>query len=548
MTKDHLSITGKKWTISRENLDEDIVLALKNERNISDNTNAKLSDPMLFPEMAKAVERIKKALASKEVVGIFGDYDADGVTGTAQLLRYFRRHGTEPVVHLPHRSLEGYGMKKLSIDALHAKGVTLLVTVDTGIAAHEEIAYASSLGMDVIITDHHRPQGGRPDAYAVIHPQVPSQFPNPHLCGAGVAFMLVRALERTDRDTSLASDVSWDGIDLDIALATIGTIGDLVPLTGENRTLVMNGLKFLAKLPPSPLRDFLEEVKGDAPITASDIAFRVVPRINAAGRMAHPDIALKAILEGGDALTELHTLNGDRRTFVDELDATHSIEDDDNLFIVVTSEQITPGTAGLLASRFTERTGRPSLVGAVMGETVVASLRGPKAVDIVECLQSDKVSALLLSFGGHAQAAGCTFLAKNTDALRIALSHVLHEGGINIESLKPVVSIDAEIPASHLTMSMAKNIASLEPFGSGNPEPVFFVRAQIISDTRAVGSEKTHLQCRVGGIKAIGFGLGAHAENLGSSRVDIACRLGVNTWQGRESVQIFIEDIREARL
>jgi len=540
MSNDQLSITGKKWTINRENLGEDIVSDLRKERNISDDTNAKLSDPMLFPEMAKAVARIKKALASDETIGIFGDYDADGVTGTAQLLRYFRRHSTEPVIHLPHRSLEGYGMKKLSIDALHKKGVTLLVTVDTGIAAHEEIAYAKSLGMDIIITDHHRPQGGRPDAFAVIHPQVPSQFPNPHLSGSGVAFMLVRALEDTPH---------WNGIDLDIALATIGTVGDLVPLTGENRTLVIHGLKFLASLPSSPLKDLLDDVKGTGPITAGDLAFKVVPRINAAGRMAHPDIALRAILEGGDALTELHKLNGDRRTFVDELDSLLSPEDHaDDPFIVVTHESMTPGTAGLLASRLTERTGRPSLVGAIVRETVMASIRSPKGIDVVECLASNDVSSLLISFGGHAQAAGCTFLAKNTDALRIALGDVLRERGIDAESLKPVLGIDAEIPVSHVTMSMAKNIASLEPFGSGNAEPVFLIRAQIISNTRAVGSEKTHLQCRIGGIKAIGFGLGAHAETLGQARVDIACRLGVNTWQGRESVQMFIEDIRETRL
>lgn len=535
--KETLSLTGKKWVLAREEAEPDIVARLRRERGITTDPAAKLSDPMLFPEMQRAVERIKKAVTSRETIGIFGDYDADGVTGTAQLLRYFRRHGVEPVVHLPHRALEGYGMKKVSIDALKEKGVTLLITVDTGIAAHAEIAHAKAIGMDVIITDHHRMQGGRPDALAVIHPHVPSAFPNPDLSGSGVAFMLVRALE---------DNQPWEGIDLDIALATIGTIGDLVPLTGENRTLVIHGLKFLSRLPSSPLKDLLDDVNAKGALTAGDIAFRVVPRINAAGRMAHPDIALRAILEGGEALEELHRLNGERRSFVDELDALLSAEAaSDHAFIVVTSGSVTPGTAGLLASRFTERTGRPSLVGAVLGEVTVASIRSPEGVDVVECLEHSSVRPMLLSFGGHAQAAGCTFATADAVALREGLCAVLKSRGIDAESLRPVLTLDAVLPPSDLTMEMVQRLASLEPFGTGNDEPVFLLRAQTISDLRAVGSDGTHLQCTIGRVKAIGFGLGAYADKLGSTRVDVACRLGSNAWNGRESLQIFIEDIRE---
>ncbi len=539
LMQEKLSLTGKKWVLRREGVTQDIAQTLRSERGIDDDPAARLSDPFLFPEMKTAVDRIRRAMEKGEKIAIFGDYDADGVTASAQLLRFFRRHGIEPLVHLPHRALEGYGMKKMSIDALQKKGAQLLITVDTGIAAHAEIAHAKSLGMDVIITDHHRPQGGRPDALAVIHPQVPSAFPNAHLAGSGVAFMLVRALEGCQ---------PWEGIDLDIALATIGTVGDLVPLTGENRTLVIHGLKFLSKLPSSPLKDFIEEVRGTGPLTAGDVAFRIVPRINAAGRMAHPDIALRAILEGGESLAELHKLNGDRRSFVDELDHLLSKEaKEHHAFIVVTSQNVTPGTAGLLASRFTERTGRPSLVAAILGENAVGSIRSPEGLDVLECLEHPSVRPFLLTYGGHAQAAGCTFLAADAVRLRDALSAALAERGIDAESLTPVLTIDAELPPSEVNANFVRGLSSLEPFGAGNDEPVFLLKAQTIADLRAVGSDASHLQCRIGQIKAIGFGLGAHAGKLGSERVDVACRVGMNAWNGKESVQLMIEDIRSCR-
>lgn len=487
--------------------------------------------------MQKAVERIQRAMKSGETIGIFGDYDADGVTATAQLVRYFRRHNIEPIVYLPDRMKDGYGMKIPSIDALKVKGVSLVITVDTGIAAHAEIAYASTLGIDVVVTDHHRPQGGRPEALAVIHPQVPSDFPNQHLAGAGVAFMLLRGLE---------DGKPWEGIEFDIALATIGTIGDLVPLTGENRTLVIHGLKYLDDLPPSPLRTFIDDVRGTGPLTAGDIAFRVVPRINAAGRMAHPDIALRALLDGGDALEELHRLNGDRRTFVDDLDAV--LKDDSaasDLFVVVASSDVTPGTAGLIASRFTERLGKPSLVAAILGEMATASIRSPDGIDVMEYLSDSSVKKFLVTFGGHAQAAGCTLRASDVPAVRAALNALLAARGITEESLKPSLSLDAIITPVALGMGFMKELQSLAPFGAGNDEPVFLLSSQKMTDLRTVGADKSHLQCRIGAIKGIGFGLGALVDQISHDKVfDIACRLGVNSWQGRESVQLFVEDIR----
>lgn len=533
-----LSLTGKRWHLARKNA-ANIVETLRQERGLKDDPGAKLSDPMLFAEMGKAIARIRHAIEKGETVAVFGDYDADGITGSAQLVRFFRRHGIEPLVHLPDRMKEGYGMKKTSIDILKQKGASLIITVDTGISAHAEILHALSLGIDVIVTDHHRPQGGRPAAYAVIHPEIPSEFPNRNLSGSGVAFMLVRALE---------DGKPWQGIETDAALAAIGTVGDLVPLTGENRLLVIHGLRFLDKLQPSPLKDFIDDVRGSGPLTAGDIAFRVVPRINAAGRMAHPDIALRALLQGGDALQELHRLNGDRRTFVEELDellgSDAALHD---AFVLVASSDVTPGTAGLLASRFTERLGRPSLVAAVTGELAVASIRSPEGIDAMEVLGDPAVKQFLLTFGGHAQAAGCTFKAADVPALRSAFNEALNTRGITAESLVPSIHLDAALLPVALGPAFVRQLMTLSPFGAGNDEPLFLLPSQKIGDARTVGSDRTHLQCRIGAVKAIGFGLGALIDQVSSSQTfDIACRLGMDTWNGRESVQLFIEDIRHS--
>ncbi len=536
-----LSLTGKLWKIARPDPHgTEIVDLLRRERSISDDPTGTLFDPFLFPEMQRAVNRIETAMQAGETIAVFGDYDADGITATAQLVRFFERHGITVLTHLPDRVKEGYGMRKESIDLLKEKGVNLIITVDTGISAHDEIAHARSLGIDVIVTDHHRQKGGRPDAFAVIHPLIPSPSPNPHLCGSGVAFMLVRALEHGQ---------PWQGIEIDIALATIGTIGDLVSLTGENRLLVQHGLSCLQDLPPSPLRALVESVRGSvAVLSSTDVAFKIVPRLNAAGRMAHPDIALQALIRGGEALEKLHQLNSDRQTFVSDLHARMEGSIDPlHTFLVVAHEEITPGTAGLLASRFTERFSRPSLVAAMLGDKAVASVRSVVGIDLMEHLSHPSVASLLTSFGGHAQAAGCTFPPSNIDALRQALITRLRDSGVTLDTLQPFLEIDAVLHPSAVTLPFASSITSLSPFGQGNEEPVFLFRGLTLVDPRVVGADGAHLQCTIGGTKAIGFRLGPLLPSLESGkRYDTVARIGKNAWNGKETVQLFIEDIGTA--
>ncbi len=540
-----LSITGRKWVLRDESIPQDIhglVQILADERGINfiEGPRRTLSDPFLFPEMERAVARIEKAIASKETIAIFGDYDADGITAAAQLVRFFRRHGAEPVVYLPDRLKEGYGMKKASIDSLKEKNVSLIITVDTGIAAHAEIAHAKSLGIDVIVTDHHRAQGGRPDAFAVIHPMIPSEFPNPHLCGSGVAFMLVRALEHGK---------IWDGIEQDIVLAAIGTIGDIMPLTGENRLLVVNGLKMIDKLPECPLKELIDDVRGQSgALTSGDIAFRVVPRLNAAGRMEHPSLALAALLTGGAALEKINQLNGDRRTAIeDALELVRPLVDWSQPFLFAASPDVSSGIVGLIAGRYTDQSGRPSLIASVRENLCVASLRSIPKIDVVSCLEHPAVRPHLLTFGGHAQAAGCSFLLENAEKIQAGLSQAVTDLGHTSETLLPELTIDRELNSAHASLALAKKLQSLAPFGQANTEPLFIMKNLRITNLRAIGSESTHLQMTLGTHRAIAFNFGSHFEKLAvGSCVDVACSLSVNVWNGRESLQLMIKDIRKS--
>lgn len=549
----HLSITGKHWTLRNECAQgsaTSLVQSLAAERGIvPSGTRSVLSSPSLFEEMSRAVERIHAAESTGETIAIFGDYDADGITGVAQLVRYFRRRGIEPLTYLPHRVKEGYGLKRESIDALRQRGTTLIITVDTGITAHDECAYARTIGIDVIVTDHHHPvfvptsEGlrSRPPAYAVIHPQVPSPFPNPHLCGSGVAFMLVRALE---------PEQSWVGIEEDFVLAAIGTVADLVPLTGENRTLVMWGLSFIESLPQGPLKAFMESIRsGNRPITSTDLAFRFAPRINASGRMADPTIALSALIEGGDAIDELNRLNASRQESTLQMYAlAETMIDRDAWFLCIGSDQFSAGLVGLIAGKLTEAYGRPSFVASFDGSRGSASLRSIPSYDVMHALRHPSVAPLLKTCGGHRQAAGCTFDVQDFSSVRGALNDAIRSSNLSEAHLVPSLTIEASLCHSDLSLPMLRAITDLEPFGQENREPLFALMQQRLDGIRRVGQEGKHLQCRVAGTKAVGFSFGQYVDDLlRHSTVDIAFRLTEDTWNGNHSVQIVIEDIRESR-
>jgi single-stranded-DNA-specific exonuclease len=351
--------------------------------------------------------------------------------------------------------------------------------------------------------------------------------------------MLVRALE---------DEKPWQGIDEDLALAAIGTIGDIVPLTDDNRTLVRYGLKKMESLSLSPLSSLLDLVCAKRPITSTDIAFRIVPRLNAAGRMAHPRLAFDALLQGGETLTTLTTLNEERQDTVKELllDAEHLFSSVSPL-LAHHSEHATPGTVGLIAGRLTEMTGKPSIVSASRDDLCIASLRSPSSVHIADCLGDPRLAPLLISFGGHAQAAGCSFLMSKKEEVHQILTDIIALK-VDTETLLPSITAHSTLASQNIPLSFIESLSCLMPFGAGNEEPVFHCPQRRITDLRTVGEDAKHLQCRIDGMKAIGFGFGHLLSVLQKEpTIDVLVTLGINEWNNQKEPQLFIKDLRRSQ-
>ena len=536
-----LSLTGKHWLLRHgKALGTSLVQHLLEERGISPKSAAQRDEipinPYLFPDIQRVVARIQHAIQRHEGIAIAGDYDCDGITATTQLLRAFRRRGLDPLIHLPHRIHDGYGLKENTIDVFHSKGIHLLITVDTGITALAAITKAKTMGMDVIVIDHHAIPESLPPAFAFLHPAL-SSLPPPHPAATGVVFSLLSAWEGS----------SWPENNIDCALASIGTIADLVPLLGCNRLLVTQGLEAFGKIREGPLALLREQaglMEGKT-LSSSDIAFRIAPRINAAGRMADPRIALDALIFGGSAVTQLEELNLERQRETLHLfeSITHALDSHDiPPFICIIEERISPGIMGLIAGKLTQHYGRPSLVGSIQGTLCTASLRSTPLYDIVDALQ--RYSHYFESFGGHAQAAGCTFSLRVIDHVREALTSDVRST-ISPENLRPTIAIDAILHPNDISLRLCEELQELDPFGQGNPEPRFLLQNISLNSARQMGSDRSHLQGFIGDTRGIGFGLGSLFSSL-SQPLDLVCRLGINEWQGRRSPQIYIEDMRPA--
>lgn len=541
-----LSLTGKRWVITPahdrpQHVDGTALIAwLRAHRGLEDvsaHATGSWHDATLFPDTDKAAARVRHAVSAGERIGIFGDYDCDGITSTAQMVRFLRRRGIEPSVRLPHRVHDGYGLKASHVEEFHAAGVTLLITVDTGVSAHGAVERANALGIDVIILDHHHLLTP-PPAHAILHPALAPDFPEPHPSAAGVTFMFLHALE----------EGFWADRDTDLALAMFGTVADLVHLTGFNRSLVSEGLEVLPGLPEGPVKTLLNQVSGGKPLTSVDVAFRVAPRINAAGRMADPMLALKALLDGGAPLHDLDTLNTLRQDQTSRALERALLElgsgDERTLpsFLSIASASYPHGILGLLAGKLTDRYGRPSMAVHIAADHCTASLRSPIAFNIVQALERNK--HLLISFGGHAQAAGATFALEHYEALTDAIER---DAAANLppHELTPALAIDAEVPATAITRDFCAALSTLGPFGQGNPEPVFLLREVRLLNARRVGADGRHLQAQLGGCKLIGFGLGSHVDDT-TRPLDIACRVGLDSWNGRVTPQLFLVDLRHA--
>ncbi|MBI2636031.1 DHH family phosphoesterase [Candidatus Peregrinibacteria bacterium] len=537
-----LSLTGRAWTIgATKETGEAIADSLLRVRQLDPLGEGELlyefgHDARRFRDFDKAAERIMRAIAAREKIGIFGDYDCDGITSTAILARFLLRRGIQPVMRLPHRLNEGYGLRQAIVEEFRNAGVTLLLTVDTGATAIEPITLALSEGIDVIVLDHHHLMQALPPAFAILHPSLASPPIVPAPCGAGVAWSVVNSIQRE------SGDAKWDDRETDMALAAIGTIADIVELRGGNRTLAHSGLLALSRLKNGPLALLCMNSGLRPPYSSRDIAFRIAPRINAAGRMADPHIALGALLGDMEAMLSLDALNRERQEVVSahlELLLPRAEMDDGSVLCFV-HEDYSPGVCGLLAGRLCESFGKPVLVGALRDGVCVASLRSIQAFDVTAGLA--RAADLLITFGGHAMAAGCTFRHAAFDALRERLEADIR-ACVPPKSLVPRIFADAAIIPDEVTLGLCDSLRALEPFGHGNPEPRFFISNVRLERARRVGSGGKHLQASVRGRKLIGFNLG-HLEEFSGKPIDLLCRIGTDNWRGSRAPQLLLDDMR----
>lgn len=535
---------------------------LKNEKEIEEYFNfdyeKDLSDPFKITDMGKAVERISKAIESQENVAIFGDYDADGVSSSAVLFETLTNLGLKNITcYIPDRQLEGYGMNEKAIEYLNEKKITLIITVDCGITNISEVEKAKECGIDVIITDHHHAPEILPKAYALINPNIPdSGFPFKSLAGVGVAFKLAQALCQKQAPEK-TEQLKWA-----LDLVALGTIADCVPLLGENRVLAKYGLIVLSK---TKRAGFLEMFKvGRIDISENNIpdahkvAFQIAPRINAAGRMDHANVAYNLLIEKNPVLArdmalEVESNNQKRQKITAEIFreiqvlATNSFKD--KKFIFAESVHWPVGLLGLVAGKIADEFKKPTIVLQRQEQEFVGSLRSIPEINIIEML--GKCSEFLDRFGGHSQAAGVTVKSENIEKFYEKMSGLIEEELAGKE-LVPVLEVDCEITPDDINWEFMTELKKMEPFGIGNEEPVFLAKNVVISDLKVVGNGSKHwklsLRSDSGSPKifdAIGFSLVEKFPDLKKDgKIDIVFHLKEDEWNGNKKMQFNLIDLR----
>ncbi|MFL9844986.1 single-stranded-DNA-specific exonuclease RecJ [Flavobacterium rhizosphaerae] len=512
-----------------------------------------LHNPYLMKDMDKAVARIEAAVSKGENILVFGDYDVDGTTAVALMSSYLKTFYPNVATYIPDRYTEGYGVSFAGIDYADDNACTLIIALDCGIKSIDKVAYAKAKGIDFIICDHHRPGDELPDAVAILDPKRDDcSYPYNELCGCGVGFKLVQALA-ANRNRGIESLMPY----LDLVATAIAA--DIVPITGENRTLAKFGLEVINNSPRPGLKALLQGVHKQK-LTISDVVFIIAPRINAAGRIKHGGHAVQLLTEydvprAEFYAAEIETFNADRKG-LDKLiteEALLQIEQnsDHNRFTtVVYDENWHKGVIGIVASRLTETYYRPTLVFTKSGDKLAASARSVKGFDVYNALEA--CADCLEQFGGHMYAAGLTLDESQYPVFREKFESVVAES-IDPELLIQEVSIDAEINFDDITPKFFRILKQFEPFGPGNMTPVFITRNVI--DTgfgKTIGTENTHLRLFVRqehsaqqGYAAIGFGLAKKAQMAcNGDFFDAVYSIDENEWNGAVSLQLRLRDIR----
>ncbi|MDD2496905.1 MAG: single-stranded-DNA-specific exonuclease RecJ [Desulfitobacteriaceae bacterium] len=516
-----------------------------------------LHSPFKFHEMAKAVALVEQNIKSQKKILIYGDYDVDGITATTLLYQFLKSQKADVQYYIPDRMKEGYGLNKEAIEWADHEGFGLIITVDCGISSLEEIKLAKSLGINIIITDHHQPPALLPVADAIINPRVvDSGYPFSDLAGVGVAWKLAQAIYLKLGDQQKEKVILSEFLDL----VSLGTIADVVALTGENRTIVKMGLEAISKTKRLGLKALINVagIKGKE-VSATQVGFLLAPRLNAAGRLSNARIGVE-LLQSSDheyCLEQAKVLNQENnqrqsleKAIFDE--ALEMIEGNselqEELVLVLASERWHQGVIGVVASRLVERFYRPVILMTIEGEVAKGSARSIESFHMYHSLEHCK--DLLIQFGGHKQAAGLKLPVQNIEAFRRKINKWA-QSVLKEEDLIPIIQIDADKEIDGSEEVLAGEIAMLSPFGQDNPCPVFSFRNSKVKEVRAVGANAAHLKIKFESegktLEGIGFNMGGHLAWLNDSdRVDAAGILEMNNWNGCETVQLVLKDIQPA--
>lgn len=513
-------------------------------------TRGGLHDPYKMSDIEKAAELILKAVEGGKRIVVHGDYDADGVMATVLIVETLRELGARVDYYIPHRERDGYGMRLEKVEELAGKN-DLLITVDCGVTNIEEVKVAKQKGMSVVITDHHQIVGDIPEADAVVNPnRKDDNYPFKELSGAGVAFKLLQVLH--EKSGGKTKDPFYF-----IDLVSLATVGDCMDLVNENRILVSEGMEKLRGTKRKGLLELMRYAGIDVgKINSYSLAFQIVPRLNAAGRMGHAREAFNLLVEGGpdraqDLAYNLNKKNRERQNKVQELLSAareQILAGGQNKTVLVAEGEDWPvGLVGLVAGKLAEEFGKPAFVMGKIGDDFVGSARGLEGFHVTRAL--DQARDLLLKYGGHEAAGGFTLSKDKLEEFKETLESNARDQ-LAKDGIVKKIPVDSRLSFGDLNLELAKKLWDLEPFGLGNPEPRFLMEGVRVAEARGVGVGGKHLKMKLSGggvdsVDAIGFNLGSKAGSLeiGQS-VDILGKVDVNEWNGREGAQMKVEGIR----
>lgn len=514
-----------------------------------------MGNPFQLAGMHQAVDRIRRAIRAGEAMAVYGDFDVDGVTATVVLVQTLASLGAKVKPYIPHRIDEGYGLNKDALQQLKEQGVRVVITVDCGVRSLDEVAFGKQIGLEMIVTDHHAPGDELPEAFAVINPKQPHcPYPSKELAGAGVAFKLAQALLRAETQVPLGKSKMPIAEEALVDLVALGTVADLVPLTGENRVLVQRGLARLRESERPGVQALMRyaALKPEA-IDAGTIGFILGPRLNAAGRLESAlrayDLLSTQYPGEADKLAQfLEETNRERQRLTTEMTAkarevaAMSAESERLLFVI--APEFPEGIVGLIASRLADEFYRPAFAVHQGEEESRGSARSISEFNVVAAL--DQCRDLLVRHGGHAMAAGFTVRNENLPALQARLKQIAESELAQIE-LMPTLNVDAEASLSEMNLKLAEALAQLAPFGYGNREPIFVSRDLSVREARIVGTDHLKLTLSDGPIlmDAIAFRQGSWLEQL-PPHIDVAYQLEAQVWNGKPRLQLNIKDIKPA--